>query len=104
MSGGRFSYDQYKLLEIAEAIQEELDKQGKEMEEENSYYSKQWREKYPEDCFYESFSEQTNAEFNKAISLLRQAYIYVQRADWFLSGDDSEETFHERLKQDLDDI
>jgi len=26
----------------------------------------------------------------------------VQRIDWFLSGDDNEETFHKRLKQQLD--
>jgi hypothetical protein len=29
------------------------------------------------------------------------AKIYAQRVDWFLSGDDGEETFHERLKEDL---
>ena len=32
------------------------------------------------------------------------AEAYAQRVDWLVSGDDGEESFHERLKEDLDDL
>ena len=36
--------------------------------------------------------------------ILIQAYLYVQRIDWLVSGDDSEDGFHERLKEDLSEV
>ena len=36
-----------------------------------------------------------------AVKILRKAAIYAQRIDWFLSGDDGEETLKERLEEDL---
>lgn len=30
--------------------------------------------------------------------------IYTQRIDWLLSGDDGEESFHSRLKEELDKL
>ena len=36
--------------------------------------------------------------------MIRVAEIYAQRADWLLSGDDGEEEFHERLKEDLEGL
>lgn len=35
---------------------------------------------------------------------MKQAEVYAQRIDWLLSGDDGEESFHERLKEDLDKL
>ena len=32
---------------------------------------------------------------------LETVVIYTQRIDWLLSGDDNEETFLERLKEEL---
>jgi len=39
-----------------------------------------------------------------AVKQLKIAAVYAQRIDWFLSGDDSEETFIERLTKDLEDL
>ena len=36
--------------------------------------------------------------------ILKQAEIYAQRIDWLLSGDDGEESFHERLKEELEEL
>jgi len=36
-----------------------------------------------------------------AIECLKKAYVYAHRVDWFLAGDDGEESFIERLKSDL---
>lgn len=32
------------------------------------------------------------------------ASIYAQRIDWLLSGDDSEDSFKKRLKENLDEL
>ena len=53
------------------------------------------------EMFYNDYTPQTLEEFRKAIHTLRQAAVYVQRIDWFLSGDDGEESFHKRLKEEL---
>lgn len=46
----------------------------------------------------------TLQELKRAVRYLRKAAIYAQRADYLLSGDDSEEAFRERLRHDLDDL
>lgn len=59
---------------------------------------------YDEDgneIYYQDYEPETIEEFRKAIKVLREAAVYAQRIDWFLSGDDGEETFHKRLKEEL---
>lgn len=34
----------------------------------------------------------------------KKAYIYAQRIDWLLSGDDGEKSFHKRLKEELQQL
>ena len=103
MSGGHFDYDQYRIGQIAESIQSIIDKNGKRKVKEDleTWHDKDWYEKYPEDLYYHTYSEETIAEFKDAVIFLKRAEIYAQRIDWLLSGDDGEETFHERLKEDL---
>lgn len=101
MSGGRFEYNQHKIFEIAETIQSILDKQGKEIPKEERWASDDWYEKYPEDKFYPTYSKEIQEEFKKGIEYLKLAYIYAHRIDWFLSGDDGDETFYEKLKEEL---
>ena len=36
------------------------------------------------------------------IDILRRAEIYAQRVDYLISGDDGEESFHSRLKEELE--
>lgn len=54
-----------------------------------------------EEPYYRDWSEETVAEFRRAVTVLKRASIYTQRIDWLLSGDDGEETFHKRLKKEL---
>jgi hypothetical protein len=88
MSGGHFDYNQYRLHEMADEIERLILRNGKEPEPQNEWW-------------YYEYSEETINEFLKAIQLLRTAAIYVQRIDWFVSGDDSEKSFHSRLKEEL---
>lgn len=95
MSGGAFDYNQYRIRTIWETIQSELDKQGQKREREY------WHDK---DEYYEIYDEQIVELFKKGIEILKQAEVYAQRIDWFLSGDDGDENFKRRLAQDLAEL
>ena len=42
--------------------------------------------------------------FKEGYRLCKIAAAYAQRIDWLVSGDDGEECFHERLKDDLEGL
>lgn len=100
MSGGRFEYSQWRIRDISEAISEIISKQGTENEKIEPY----WVEKYPEDRYHPTYPVEINEAMKEAIKLLDTAYIYVQRLDWYLSGDDGLESFKTRLKEDLEEL
>jgi hypothetical protein len=50
------------------------------------------------------FTPETIKEFQRGLNLLRQAHVYAQRIDWLVSGDDGEDSFHSRLKNDLEKL
>jgi hypothetical protein len=75
MSGGHFDYNQYRLHDIARQL-EELIKQAE----------------YPDDIL---------AKFKEAHQMCLKTGTMVQRIDWLVSGDDGEETFRERWKEEL---
>ena len=78
MSGGKFNYDQYKIKEIADDIQELLDKQGELNTDIPSWYIEQ----HPEDSYYEVYDDLVQEAMEKGVEMLRVAYIYAQRIDW----------------------
>jgi hypothetical protein len=90
MSGGFFNHSQYNLDQISADIEDEI--YYNDSEEVNEYNDKKGN----------GYSEDTMQEFKLAVWYLKQAFVYTQRIDWLLSGDDGEETFHERLKKDLE--
>ena len=81
MSGGHFDYDQYKIGDIADSIEQLIFDNN-----ENGQIK---------------YTDQTIDEFCTAIRMLRRAQIYAQRIDWLVSCDDGEESFHKRLAFDL---
>jgi hypothetical protein len=102
MSGGAFEYNQYQIRMIWEEIQEELDKQGQEKD--FLPWGKEYFEKYPEERFREVYREDVQQIFKDGIEALKKAEVYAQRIDWFLSGDDGEDSLVSRLKSDLDKL
>ena len=105
MSGGHWEYVQYRFTDVYEDVEGIIAKNGKpktkeELKEEH-WKDAAWYEKYPEDRNHYEYSEEHIKIFKEAIYTIRKAQIYVQRLDWMLSGDDSEETFLERLESDL---
>lgn len=91
MSGGHFEYSQYQISQIAKSIRSIIEKNGVVNEE----YGFSWSYDY---------SPETLKEFENAIEILNKAYVYAQRIDWLVSGDDGEETFHKRLKEELEKL
>lgn len=85
MSGGAFDYKQYYINDIAETIEDRVRVHSGLYETEG----------------YATFSEDTLKEMEFGVHLLRVAAIYAQRIDWLLSSDDSEDSFHERLDEEL---
>ena len=53
---------------------------------------------------WRNYNEATLREFQTGLEVLRTAYVYVQRIDWLVSGDDGEESFLRRLKDDLTNL
>lgn len=79
MSGGHFDYLQEKILyDVLPKL--------KEIIEENP-------------C---EFKKEVMDEIGIGNAIIETAYIYLQRIDWLMSGDDSEDTFLERLREDLE--
>ena len=75
MSGGYFDYNQHQIRQTADEVESLI--------HENEY------------------PPEIMAKFKKGLKLLLKAEIYVQRIDWLVSGDDGEENFLIRLKDDL---
>lgn len=76
MSGGYFDYEQCRMQNMVNRLASVIETN-------------------------DEFSKETLAEFRKGLVLLMAAAVYLERIDFLLCGDDSEESFHTRLKEDL---
>ena len=84
MSGGHFDYNQGYIKQIVEDMAEIVSDPEKQK-------------------LYE-ISPEILKEMKTAVGHLMFAAIYTQRIDWFISGDDGEESFHRRLKEELTEL
>lgn len=84
MSGGYFDHKQYYIEDIADEIERAINTT-------NTTNTTNTIE----------ISKETRKEFRKCVKILKKASIYVHRIDYFLEGDDNEDAFHRRLKEDL---
>jgi len=89
MSGGYFDYNQSRISDIVESIKSLIANN-------NSEEVDQWGDK----IFY-NFAPEIIEKFKEAIPYIEKSYVYAQRIDWLVSGDDGPETFLERLEEDL---
>ena len=102
MSGGAFDYQQYHIEEIADEIEQEIIKAGRDIPQEiwakNHYYGSSFDNSGQT---YPTYERKTIDIMKRAVYVLRMAYIYAKRVDWMLSGDDSEESLAKRLDEEL---
>jgi uncharacterized phage infection (PIP) family protein YhgE len=85
MSGGHFNYNQYRLTQIADDLQNAID---------NNDIEDDWGYKY-------NYSKETLDKFRATVKELKELAIKVNRIDYLLSGDDGEESFHQRWNEEL---
>lgn len=85
MSGGYFDYDQYRLIDIIN----KLDEREARIKDDGK------------DTDVLTFDEVTEDLIQDAKVIAQLAQIFLQRVDWLLSWDDGPETFKERIKEDL---
>ncbi len=92
MSGGHFDYNQFRIDDIADSIEDYI--YGHPLEEEDvEYYIKDnWLENEEKEYIiknkhtipnYYGYNEETLEEFKKGLDVLRKACIYAQRIDGF---------------------
>lgn len=114
MSGGFFDYYNNRLDDWAEEIEQIIKKNKKPIpyEELENYEKMSWSyDNNDTDCtqknydknpnFYYEYSDETIENYKLALCFTKLASVYLHRIDWLESGDDSEDSFNERLKEDL---
>ena len=101
MSGGHYDYLQYRITEITDSIEQAVRDSGTKKPKNELYNNDDFYEKYPEELNYYKYPDHVIKEFKNGIKLLEKAQVYAQRIDWLLSGDDGEDSFIERLEEDL---
>lgn len=87
MSGGYFDYIQYRFEDIANEIEKLIATNDQKNEWGGS----------------RSYSEETLDKFREAALAARKAGAMAQRVDWLVEGDESEESFHRRWKEEVVD-
>ena len=90
MSGGHFNYDQYRIRQIAEEVEDLI--RNNESQELDDFGNSIGRN-YPPEVI---------EKFKEGHRFLRMAEIYAYRIDWLISGDDGERNFLKRLAEDLE--
>lgn len=87
MSGGYFDYIQYRISDTSELLDKVISENTKGTE-----------------CGYaRGYSRETIREFQLTKHYLEMAALYLNRVDYLLECDDSEETFHKHLYEELND-
>lgn len=113
MSGGHFDYKQYQISMIIDELQEVINNNKVEKTKEqlhnmfffyNTEDADAYFEKYPELKLHSNYSDEVIEEFKRGLHYLKLAYIYTQRIDLVVSGDESEEAFFKRLKEELKEL
>lgn len=95
MSGGHFDYNQHRIREISDSVEQIIRNNGKK----KNYKVSSW-----EDEYYYEYPPEVIEKFKEGLDILKKAEVYAQRIDWLVSGDDGNETFLERLKEDLNKL
>ena len=85
ISGGYFEYKQYHIQDIIEKLEETKVK----IENDEEYYEY-------------ARKQELLQQISNGLDYLNLAGIYTQRLDWLFSGDDGEDSFFERLGEELE--
>ena len=113
MSGGYFDFNYYHFDYIAEDIDEyinghELDDDDVEryirdhdLDDSEKEYVRINKHTIPNRYDYK---DEVVEKMKEGRDIIRKAFVYAQRIDYLLSGDDGEKSFLNRLQKDLDKL
>ena len=113
MSGGHFDFNYYNFDYIAEDIDEyinghELDEDDVEryirdhdLDDSDKEYIRKHKHTVPNRYDYK---DEVVEKMKEGLDIIRKAFVYAQRIDYLLSGDDGEKSFLNRLQKDLDKL
>jgi hypothetical protein len=106
MSGGHFDYNEYRIKDIIYDIEQLIINNGREkteeeMKDEIPWNTEDWFERYPDTKYYTKYSDEVIEKFKMGVEKIKEAYIYIHRIDYLLSGDDNSVEFLKRLEEDL---
>lgn len=112
MSGGYFDYAQYHMEDIIDNLESVIGQNNVPIPREDldNYdrreydYSERAYEASDSKMYHYEFSPEVTKRLKEGLYILRRAYVYAQRIDWLLSGDDGEEDFIERLEEELQEL
>lgn len=111
MSGGHFNYIQRQFeYDIIDELDRIIEKNGKKKTKEeikNEGWLKMnpnWYNDYPEERYHHNYPKEVIDKFKEARDVVKRAAIYVERVDYLLSGDDGEESFLNRLDDELNNL
>lgn len=96
MSGGYFGNVDRHFREVADKVKEHIDRNEIPPSPDDD-----WGMRYFTENGNKWYSDETMEAFKRAYECIRMAETYAHRIDWLLSDDDGEETFHERLHEDI---
>ena len=89
MSGGHFQYQQDKIMNIIEDIEGII-------KENDDTTLDEWG-----GTVGRGYSPEVIEKLKEGVGILKAAFVYANRIDWLLSDDDGEESFLERLEEEL---
>lgn len=92
MSGGTWDYIQYRFQDMAYDI-------DKVIEQNDSEELNEWGS-----MIGSHYSAETIDKLKTTAKRVRETAIMLQRTDYLLAGDDSEESFNERWKEELGEL
>ena len=113
MSGGYFDFNYFHFDYIAEDIDEyinghELDEDDVEryirdhdLDDSEKAYIRKHKHTIPNRYCYK---DEVVEKMKGGLDIIRKAYVYAQRIDYLLSGDDGEASFLQRMQKDLDKL
>lgn len=114
MSGGKWEYRNRRLSEWADDVEDIIRKNNKTIPYESldGYERRSWsiyhddknctRENYEkEPLVYNTYSKETIENMRYGLLFTRLADVYLNRIDYLECDDDGEDSFNERLKEEL---
>lgn len=101
MSGGHWDYIQYRFYDIAEDVAKII-----KYNDPITRFKNNEDDEYDEyfDNYHRNYSLEVVEKLKQALKVIREAQIYITRIDYLLSGDDGQQTFLQRLEEELNKI